>query len=104
MTIELAYVILRSQMKRFYDETFSLGGPKKFSLDYLIDKFIYILKTGCQWRLLPVKNGSYKTIWSWYNKFSKKGVFEADFHNILNIYKRVDFSPEIGMHGGSLRT
>eukprot|EP00975_Prorocentrum_lima_P018032 3801844-Prorocentrum_lima.AAC.1 len=36
----------------------SIGRPRKLSLDYILDRALYVLTTGVQWRHLPVKHGS----------------------------------------------
>ena len=37
---------------------------------------IYIIKTGCQWRLLPKDYPPYKTVYSFYKRAKDKGIWE----------------------------
>ena len=37
-----------------------VGRPRVLSLEYLLDRIVYALRTGCQWSALPVQHGSHK--------------------------------------------
>ena len=45
-----------------------------------VDGILYVLMSGCTWRDMHPKYGSYKTIWHRYMKWSTKGVSK----NIMN--------------------
>ena len=66
------------------------GRPRRFSLEYIVDRIVYVLQSGCPWRMLPVENGSYKTIFAWFNKFCKRNTFENTFHDIQKWYRKVN--------------
>ncbi|MDR2204381.1 MAG: transposase [Nitrososphaerota archaeon] len=42
----------------------------------LVNAVLYRNKTGCQWRLLPKDFPNYATVWSFYRRAVKKGVWE----------------------------
>jgi len=42
----------------------------------LVNAVLYRIKTGCQWRLLPKDFPPYVTVWSFYRRAVKKGVWE----------------------------
>jgi putative transposase len=41
----------------------------------LVNAVLYRNKTGCQWRLLPKDFPNYATVWSFYRRAVKKGVW-----------------------------
>jgi putative transposase len=52
-------------------------GPKlQVDIRRIYDGIRYRQKTGCQYKMLPKVYGNPKTIWYYFNKWSKSGVFE----------------------------
>ena len=64
------------------------GFSSRFSMEEVLNCIIYKLKTGCQWSCLFMDlTGfeppfSYQTVYYYFNKWSKAGVFEAAFKQI----------------------
>ena len=48
----------------------------KHSKRELVDAVLYLVKTGCQWRLLPNDFPPYATVWSFYRRAVKSGKWE----------------------------
>ena len=71
------------------------GRPQLLSLDYVIDRIVYVLRTGCQWSNLPMKVGCWKTVYHYFAKWSKAHVFEHCYTDLLKFYARRGFSREI---------
>ena len=42
----------------------------------LVNAVLYLVKTGCQWRLLPNDFPPYSTVWSFYRRAVKSGKWE----------------------------
>jgi len=42
----------------------------------LVNAVLYLVKTGCQWRLLPNDFPPYVTVWSFYRRAVKAGKWE----------------------------
>ena len=49
-----------------------------------INGILYVLMSGCRWRDMPTKYGSYKTVWERHKKWSVKGVWK----NIKSLMSR----------------
>ena len=49
----------------------------KHSKRDLVNAVLYLVKTGCQWRLLPKEFPAYTTVWSFYRRAVKSGKWEA---------------------------
>jgi len=48
----------------------------KHSKRKLVNAVLYLVKTGCQWRLLPNDFPPYSTVWSFYRRAVKSGKWE----------------------------
>ena len=64
------------------------GFTSRFSMEDILTCMLYKLKTGCQWSCLFVDLPcmkppfSYQTVYYYFNKWSKAGVFEAAFKQV----------------------
>lgn len=68
------------------------GYVSKYSLFGILNCIIYRLKTGCQWRELPLKQffdidiPCWQTVYHHFNKWSKNNVFKNIWESILEKY------------------
>lgn len=73
---------------------------RKFSIRSIFDAVMYLVKTGCQWRMLPKDFPPYNTVYYYFNKWKCEGVFEK-LTNILHVVARVlagkKASPSLGI-------
>lgn len=78
----------------------------------VVNSILYKLKTGCQWKILPVKSLfsevvlSYKTVFGHFRKWCKNGEWESCWTEILEKYKSfLDLSSADldGSHATALR-
>ena len=71
------------------------GRPQKLSTDYVLERIVYVLRTGCQWSALPVQGGCWKTIYHYFAKWSKAHIFEHAYHDIVKVYTKVGLSQNV---------
>jgi putative transposase len=50
----------------------------------LINAVLYLVKTGCQWRLLPNDFPPHDTVWSFYRRAVKSGKWEKAMDVLVN--------------------
>ena len=55
---------------------------RKHSLREIFDAIFYLLKTGCQWRMLPTNFPSWKLVYYYFSKWRNDGTIEL-IHEIL---------------------
>lgn len=55
---------------------------RKHTLREIFDAIFYILKTGCQWRMLPIHFPSWKLVYYYFSKWKNDGTIEL-IHEIL---------------------
>ena len=71
------------------------GFSSKFDLVEIVNAIIYKLKSGCQWRLLPIGHlfsgelPSWNTVFHHYRKWSVKEEWEKVFSNVLRKNKKI---------------
>jgi putative transposase len=51
------------------------GRPEKHPRRSLVDGILYVVKTGCQWHLLPRDFPPYKTVFHYYAKWAREGLW-----------------------------
>ena len=59
----------------------SIGRPRVASTTFVLDRVLYLCRTGCQWAHLPLPDFvSYKTIYHRFRIWAKHRVFEDAFY------------------------
>ena len=58
----------------------TLGRKRKLNTADILDRILYICRTGCQWSQLPVPWASYKTVYHYFALWSKARLFENIFY------------------------
>src|SRR3954469_20534001 len=58
------------------------GRPRKTDLRDVVDAIFYILRTGCQWRYLPVDFPPKSTVWRYFNQWRSDGTLDT-IHDLL---------------------
>ncbi|MDP6699293.1 MAG: transposase [Candidatus Latescibacteria bacterium] len=55
------------------------GGPGRPPCDVrqVINGIVYVTKTGCQWDMLPASFGRWKTVYGYFNRWSRVGHGQA---------------------------
>ncbi len=53
-----------------------VGRPVKWSRRELLNAMLYVLRTGCQWRLLPHDLPPYGTVFNHFRQWRRQGLWE----------------------------
>lgn len=72
------------------------GRPSELSNRVFMNSILYIAKTGVPWRDLPERFGQWKTVYSRFARWNRRGVFQT----VLDAFKQ-DADPESNMVDGS---
>ena len=62
----------------------TLGRKRKMNTAQVLDRILYVCKTGCQWSQLPVEGASYKTVYHYFSLWPKARLFENVFYTLAN--------------------
>ena len=52
------------------------GRPRKTDMRDVVDAILYILRTGCQWRYLPIDFPPKSTVWRYFDAWRKDGTLD----------------------------
>lgn len=56
--------------------TYTTGRPRSVSLMSVLQAILYVLVTGCAWRLLPNEYPPYSTVYYYFRKWRKDGSWK----------------------------
>jgi putative transposase len=64
------------------------GRPRTISVDYILDRIFFLLRTGCQWSNLPTNGCSWKTVYHYFKYWSDRNIFHQAFQDAVRFYVR----------------
>ena len=64
-------------------DTGKYGTVRKHDRRSLINGVLYVIKTGCQWRYLPVNYPPWKSVYSFYKRAKDKGIWESMMKDLV---------------------
>jgi putative transposase len=53
-----------------------LGRPRKWEMWQIVNAILYVVRTGCQWRMLPTNLPPWQTVYGYFRRWKKNGVWE----------------------------
>ena len=68
----------------------NLGRKRKLATAEILDRILFLCRTGCQWSQLPVAGASYKTVYHYFAIWSKARLFENVFYRCANMVTKND--------------
>ena len=70
-----------------------LGRPRTVNLREILNAIFYVQRTGCQWEMLPHDLPPHETVYTYFQKWSRKGIWQ-DIHHRLRHQLRRDMGRE----------
>jgi putative transposase len=65
-----------------------LGGrPRTVNMREIVNAILYILRSGCQWRMLPREFPPWPTVWTYFRTWCRNGNWER-MHTVLREAQR----------------
>ena len=64
------------------------GGRPRADMRQMVEGVFYVLRTGCQWRMLPEKYGSKSTCHRYFQELEKSGFFEKIWKHFVKSLDR----------------
>src|ERR671927_268717 len=68
------------EVKQYFDEK---RRKRKYCLKLIVSALLYLFKTGCQWRMLPLEYGKWQVVYYYYRKWMCYGVLEALLYKLV---------------------
>jgi transposase len=68
------------------------GRPRKYTVGRMADAVLYLVKTGCQWRQLPVNFPPWQSVYGQFRAWRASGVWER----VVTVSSSTEKSPLLG--------
>jgi putative transposase len=59
------------------------GRPRLWAMREIMNAIFYVLRSGCAWRLLPKDFPPATTVYGWFLRFRRQGLFETINHHLV---------------------
>jgi putative transposase len=56
--------------------THKRGRPRKWEMWQILNAILYVVRTGCQWRMLPTNLPPWQTVYGYFRRWKKNGIWE----------------------------
>jgi putative transposase len=53
----------------------AIGRPRKWEMWQIINAILYVVRTGCQWRMLPKDYAPWQTVYGYFRRWQRQGVW-----------------------------
>ena len=53
-----------------------MGRPRKWEMWQIINAILYVIRTGCQWRMMPKDLPAWQTVYGYFRRWKKQGLWE----------------------------
>jgi len=75
------------QVKHLFDPPGRTGRPEKYPRRQLLDACIYVLRSGCSWRMLPKDFPSWQVAYKTFRRWEARGLFEAMYDELRKLWR-----------------
>ena len=69
------------------------GRPRTVDLREILNAIFYVQRTGCQWEMLPHDLPAHETVYNYFQKWQRKGIWGM-LHDTLRHQLRQEMGPE----------
>ena len=59
------------------------GRPRQWPVREIMNAIFYVLRAGCAWRMLPKDFPPMTTVYGWFLRFRREGLFEIINHHLV---------------------
>lgn len=75
------------QVKYLFDPPGRTGRPEKYSRRTMLDACVYVLRSGCSWRMLPKDFPSWTAVYRTFRRWQARGLFEAMYDQLRALWR-----------------
>ncbi len=79
-----------SEIEHFFKRSDPRGAKSVHSKYTVVNAVFYVVKTGCQWRMLPLDFPPWQSVYDHYRRWNKRGIWQEvlDFLNVRTRLKQ----------------
>ncbi len=63
------------------------GRPPKYARRHMLDACIYVLRSGCSWRMIPKEFPPWKRVYGTFRRWQSKGLFETMHDELRDLWR-----------------
>lgn len=75
------------QVKHLFDPPGRTGRPEKYPRRQMLDACVYVLRSGCSWRMLPKDFPSWPPVYKTFRRWQARGLFEAMYDELRKLWR-----------------
>lgn len=75
------------QVKLIFDPPGRTGRPEKYARRQMLDACIYVLRSGCSWRMLPKDFPPWQAVYKTFRRWLARGLFEAMYDELRKLWR-----------------
>jgi len=75
------------QVQRLFDPPGRTGRPEKYPRRQMLDACIYVLRSGCSWRMLPKDFPAWPAVYKTFRRWLARGLFEAMYDELRILWR-----------------
>ncbi len=76
------------KIKKYFDKKSNMGRPREWTNKDIVDAIMYVVKTGCQWSMLPNDLPPRSTVFDHYRNWSRDGTWEKVLDELVEISRK----------------
>ena len=74
-------------VRHLFDAPGRLGRPEKYPRRQMLDACIYVLRSGCSWRMLPKDLPPWELVYKTFRRWQGRGLFEAMHDELRQLWR-----------------
>ena len=75
------------QVRHLFDPQGRPGRPEKYPRRQMLDACIYVLRSGCSWRMLPKDFPHWQAVYKTFRRWSSRGLFELMYDELRKLWR-----------------
>jgi putative transposase len=75
------------QVQHLFDPAGRPGRPETYPRRQMLDACIYVLRSGCSWRMLPKDFPNWQAVYKTFRRWTARGLFEAMYDELRKLWR-----------------
>ncbi|MFA6110194.1 MAG: IS5 family transposase, partial [Candidatus Latescibacterota bacterium] len=75
------------QIQHLFDPAGRSGRPARYPRRQLLDACLYVLRSGCSWRMLPKDFPAWPVVYKTFRRWLARGLFEAMYDDLRQLWR-----------------
>lgn len=75
------------QVKHLFDPPDQMGRPPKYPRRQMLDACVYVLRSGCSWRMLPKDFPPWEAVYRTFRRWLARDLFEAMYDELRRLWR-----------------